>query len=495
MKRRVVIIGAGIGGLAAAIHLARKKYKVIVLEKNSSAGGRCDQIIKNGHKFDIGPTFLLFPEIYRKMFEAFGEDIKDHLELVRVDPAQQICFEDNITLLCTANKSRMRTQLESFEQGSYEGFIKFMSKAKIQYELSLMKIIQKDFQHFFDYFNISNLHYLLKTNVFEIHSNFMGRFFTDTRLKAAFTFQDSYLGLSPFTSPAIYSLIAYSEFIHGVWFPKGGMHKVVKALVNIAEKNNVEIKYNSPVVEIITSNKQATGVRTKKKRFPANVVVANSDLPHAYQYLLPKSNYGEKLKQKKYSCSTITFFWGLKRPYPKLLTHNLFLADSYKESYDDVINKHTLPSKPHFYVHTPSRIDPSMAPKGADTIIIHVPVGHITPSSLNKWKSLSEKARKFVIARLEKFGLDDIAKQIKFEITTTPLDWQQRYNLTHGSTLGLHHNITQMGYLRPHRQHQIFKNLYFVGSNTHPGSGVPTVLLSAFFTSRQIFEQEKLKKI
>lgn len=317
----------------------------------------------------------------------------------------------------------------------------------------------------------------------------MSKYFTDPRLKAAFSFQDTYIGLSPFNSPAIYSLLSYSEFTSGVWLPQGGMYQVIKALLTIASKYPISIKLNTPVGKINTDRNRATSVVNGKGQiFKADLIIANADLPYVYNNHLPPDRITKSLKHKRYSCSIVTFFWALDKKYPRLKAHNLFLADTYKESYHRVINKHSLPEKPHFYIHAPARIDPAMAPPDQDTISVMIPVGHIDPKSLQDWEEIKQQAKKYVLGRLKQFGLKNLKKHIKFELEVSPLDWQKRYNLTNGSTLGLHHNLMQMGYLRPHRQHHRYKNLYFVGSNTHPGCGVPMVLLSARYTSRQILK-------
>jgi phytoene desaturase len=485
----VLIVGAGIGGLSTAIHLARNNYQVTVIEKNAFVGGRCGQIVKDGHYFDIGPTFLVFPEIYKQMFASFGEKLSDYLELLRVDPAQQICFDDNTKLFCTSNRKFLASQLEEFEPGSSQGFSRFMKAAQVFHRLSVEKIISQDFQNFSDYFNVSNLLPLLKSGALENHHLFIKRFFKNPKLQAAFSFHDTYIGLNPYTSPAVFSMFPYSEFTHGVWLPRGGMKQVTEALVTIAKKNGVVFKLNCPVHHLVTDQSKVIKVVTSAGcELTADVIVANADLPYVYSNLLPSSNYSQRLKSNKYACSTITFFWGLKNVYPQLSTHNLFLAQNFKNSYDQVVNQHLVPQSPHFYVHAPTRTDINMAPIGQDTITVIVPVGHMTDSSSLSWSQETEKIRKFVIRRLEKFGLKNITQNIKFEKIISPPQWQDQFNLSKGTTLGLHHNLSQMGYLRPHRQHSRFKNLYFVGSNTHPGSGVPTVMLSALFTASQIFK-------
>lgn len=488
-RKTAIIIGAGVGGLSTAILLARSGYQITVLEKNKYLGGRCGQIEKSGHFFDTGPTFLIFPDLYRQMFHAFGEKLDDHLKLLHVDPSQRIYFDDNSTLDCTQNLELMKDQLDVLEDGSYLRFLAFLERTKRYHEIVLSRIISQDFPTISSYINLKNITELAAANSLANHQRWIKQFFRDLRLQAAFSFQDTYIGLDPHTSPAIFSMFAYEEFKNGVFLPKGGMHEVVKALVKIARKNGVNIKAECPVERIEVRGKSVSAVVTKTgEKYTPHIVVANADLPYVYRELLPKNSLAKKLEKKRYACSTITFLWGLKKKYSQLSTHNLFLAKSYQKSYRQVVSGHGIPDEPHFYVHAPSRTDRKMAPKNQDTLTAIMPIGHLNPKKEEKWDEIVGQARKFILTRLANLGLADVAENIKFEICFNPKNWQSQYNLTHGTTLGLHHNISQMGYLRPKRKSPLFKNLYFTGSNTHPGSGVPTVMLSSLFTHRQILK-------
>jgi phytoene desaturase len=317
----------------------------------------------------------------------------------------------------------------------------------------------------------------------------MAAYFDEPRLKSAFTFQDVYMGLSPFEAPATFSMMPYTEMAHGVWYPKGGLYRVVEALMEIAQQAGVEFAFNTAVKQIELNCKRAKGVILEDgQRLEADAVLANADLPYVYQSLLPSDEQAEQLARKRYSCSVISFFWGVDRPYEALGPHTLFLADDYGANFDAIIRDLTIPTNPSLYIHAPARLDPAMAPAGEDTLIAVVPVGHMNERQDQDWKALIEQARQAVFHRLELLGITDLEAHIKFETCFTPLSWRKRYNLVRGSTHGLCHNLMQLGYLRPGNRHPRYHNLYFVGASTHPGTGMPTALVSARLAARRIVE-------
>jgi phytoene desaturase len=307
----------------------------------------------------------------------------------------------------------------------------------------------------------------------------MSAYFDSPKLKAAFTFQDVYMGLSPFEAPATFSMMPYTELAHGVWYPKGGMYQIVKALVHLAQEAGVEFFYNAPVEEITISGKQATGVRLKNGEVhKAEAVLANADLPYVYQKLLPSNGRAEKLNRSRYSCSVISFFWGVDKTYAQLPPHALFLADDYRQNFEAINQDLGLAADSSLYVHAPARLDPKMAPPGQDTLIGIVPVGHISGNGDQDWAAMRDQARQQIFHRLQDLGITDLADHIKFEINFTPLSWRKRYNLVKGSTHGLCHNLTQLGIFRPDFQPTEYQQLYFVGASTRPGTGLPTAMIS-----------------
>jgi phytoene desaturase len=336
---------------------------------------------------------------------------------------------------------------------------------------------------------VRNLLLLFRLRILTRHYENIGNYFDDAHLKAAFTFQDMYLGDSPYEVPAVFSLLQYTELAHGVWFPTGGMYRVIEALRGIAEKWGVRFMVNAPVHQIDVTGRKATGVTLADGRpLAADIVVANADLPYVYRCLLPEDGMAGRLARKRFSCSTLMFYWGISRPYPQLQPHNLFLAGDFCAGLNRILHDLDLPDEPSFYLHAPARIDPAAAPEGQDTLMVAVPVGHIDDAAPQHWPTIQARARQSVLQRLAQVGIADLDEHIKFEVCYTPRDWQGRLNLTKGSSHGLRHRLSQMAYLRPHNRHRRYRNLYFVGSGTHPGTGLPTVLVSARLTSERILQ-------
>ena len=308
------------------------------------------------------------------------------------------------------------------------------------------------------------------------------------------------MGLSPFEAPATFSMMPYTELAHGVWYPKGGMYSIVEALMELARRAGVEFEFDAPVERIQMDGNQARGVvLTDGRHLTADAVLANADLPYVYNNLLPQDGESKSLERKRFSCSVISFFWGVDKPYEQLNPHTLFLAEDYRENFDTIIHDLTLPANPCLYIHAPSRLDPSMAPEGQDTLIAIVPVGHMSENGEQAkhaakrpggqdWAAIRDRARQQVFRRLKTLGITDLEEHIKFEVNYTPLSWRKRYNLMKGSTHGLCHNLTQLGYFRPRNKHARYQNLYFVGASTHPGTGVPTAMVSGRLAAQRIMD-------
>jgi phytoene desaturase len=490
-KPTAIVIGAGIGGIATAARLAKNGYQVTVLEKESTPGGRCNQILQDGHRFDIGPTLFLMPEVWEETFASLGEKMSDHLELTRIDPTYKVYFDDGLQLQLTSNIGNMQTQLEKVEKTAFTGFLDYIAEGSKHYKVSLEKFVGRNFYNIFQYFSLGNLPLIFQLKALKKHYANTGRFFKDERLKAAFTFQNMYLGLSPYDAPATYSLLQYTELAEGIWYPKGGMYAGIQALVRIAEKLGVKFIYNAPGKKLMVEGSRVKGVELEDGReFFADIFIGNADLPYIYKELLPPSAEAKKLDEKLYTCSTIMFYWGVDKKYAQFAHHNVFLGGDYKASFDQIFQNHTLPEVPSFYVHAPAHTDPDAAPDGQETLYVLVPVGHLDPHSKQDWDALVHRARETVFARLaSEMGADDLREHIKFEIVYQPKVWQERFNLEKGAAFGLSHNFWQVGYLRPQNRHKQYKNLYFAGASTHPGTGLPIVLLSARLTTERILKE------
>lgn len=492
MKPTALVIGAGIGGIATAARLAKNGYDVTVLEKEATPGGRCNQIVRDGHRFDIGPTLFLMPEVWEETFASIGEKMSDHLDLRRIDPTYKVHFDDGLRLELTSDIGKMQTQLEAVDKTAFTGFLGYIAEGSKHYKISLDKFVGRNFFNIFEYFSLKNLPLIFNLKALQKHYTNTSRFFKDERLKAAFTFQNMYLGLSPYDAPATYSLLQYTELAEGVWYPMGGMYAGIQALTKVAEKLGVKFVFNSPVKKInVGKSKVESVIAADGKTYTADIFVGNADLPYIYKELLPDVKEAKKLDEKLYTCSTIMFYWGVDKQYKQIAHHNVFLGGDYKASFDQIFEDHTLPEIPSFYVHAPARTDPAAAPEGQETLYVLVPVGHLSERSKQDWDALVNRARATVFARLEKeMGITDLKEHIKFEIVYQPKVWKERFNLEKGAAFGLSHNFWQVGYLRPHNRHAQYKNMYFAGASTHPGTGLPIVLLSARLTSERILKEQ-----
>ena len=492
--RKAVVIGAGIGGIATAIYLARNGYSVKVFEKNSGAGGRCGQINHEGHRFDLGATMLLMPGVYRDVFRDLDLDLDEALEVKELDQLYRLCFDDGSHISFTTDMSEMETQHEQLEKGSYLMAQKYIEDGYEFYRIARKKLIGRNFYNFFEFATLKNAAMLIRLKTYLTHQKYAGRFFRHPHLQMAYTFQNIYVGQSPFDAPAFFAMIPAIELKEGSFFPRGGIYNVVKTLLDKAASLGVEFHYESEVQSVLVSRNRADGIRLATgKRIEADLVVANADLPYVYRELLPDRRRAARFDRMNYSCSAMVFHWGVDKVFPQLAHHNVFLSDTFRTGLKIIFKEKAADPSPSFYVHAPARIDPSAAPPEHDTLSVIVGIGHVDRKKEQDWNYFRKISRDAVLERLRKEGLTDIEKHIKFEICYTPRTWENAFNVVNGSVFGsLSHSIFQMGWFRPHNRHGKYRNLYFVGGSTHPGNGIPLVLLSAKLTTERILKEQKV---
>lgn len=490
-EKTAVIIGAGIGGITTSIYLARQGYRVTVYEKNASPGGRCGQILRDGHRFDLGATIYLMPEIYRKVFESLNIPRDKFFQSTPLSTLYQIFFEDGMKIDFTPDEARLKEQLESIEKGSFRKSQQLISEGYRFFILAMDNLLGKNYYRLSEFITLKNADLLIRLKTYLRHTYYVKRFFKHENLQRAFTFQNIYVGQNPYRAPALFSMLAAAELTEGSLFPVGGMFSITKMLLTLAEEAGVRFVYNEPVIRILTEKNRATGVVLQNgSTIKSGIIVANADLPYVYKELLPDRNASQRLEKKTYSCSAIVLHWGLSKTYPQLSHHNVFLSGAYRENMNKIFKNNSLSDNPSFYVHAPVRSDVSAAPEGQDSISIIIPSGNYMEDEQN-WTTLKNVARNAVIKRLKQLGLSDIEENIKFEICYLPQTWKAAFNISRGATFGsLGHNIFQMGYFRPHNRHDKYRNLYFAGGSTHPGNGIPLVLLSALLTSERIFKEQ-----
>ncbi len=490
-KKSVVIVGAGVAGMATAITLAKNGFDVTIFEKNAQSGGRCGQILHDGHRFDLGATILLMPSIYRTVFKSLGLNFDECFDLKDLSTIYKLYFGNGEHLIISRDDAVMKPQLEAMESGSFIRYKAYIQMGYAFFRDSYKNLLSRNFYNLFQFATPGNVIMLVRLKTYLKHSTFIRKFFKNTNLQQAFTFQNIYVGQSPLKAPALFSMLPAAEMIEGAFFPVGGMHQIALKLESVAKEVGVKFVFNMTVGKIETDgNRAKTLVCSDGTTIKCDLIVVNADLPYAYGNLLPDNKISARLDRKTYSCSAIVFHWGLSKAYPQFEHHSIFLSKNYSESLDAIFGHHSLSENPSFYIHAPVHTDPTAAPEAEDSISVIIPVGHLDKKNPRDWEAVKKMARAEVLKRLAFDGFSDLEDHIKFEICYTPVAWNSIYNVSHGSVFGsIGHNIMQMGYFRPHNRHDRYHNLYFVGDSTHPGNGVPLVLLSAKLTSERILKE------
>lgn len=421
---------------------------------------------------------------------------------MKCEPNYNLWFSDGESFELSTDVSRMKEEVEKWEgKDGFERYLGFLQEAHRHYELSVTHVLKKNFTSLFSMTRPSFLRHLLELHPFESIYSRASKYFWTERLRRVFTFGSMYMGMSPFDAPGTYSLLQYTELAEGIWYPKGGFHSVIAAFVRVGERYGITYRLSTPVasIQLSLNGRRATGVTLPTgESISADIVIINADLVYAYNNLLPPSSKATSLQKRPASCSSISFYWAMNRQIPELTTHNIFLADDYRESFDDIFKKQLIPTQPSFYVNVPSRIDPAAAPEGKDSIVVLVPVGHlldkkeglgIKVDNKQDWNAMVMKARKTVFSTIEaRTGARDLQGALVKEIVNTPQSWKDVFNLDKGAILGLSHSFFNVLSFRPSTRHASIDRLHFVGASTHPGTGVPICLAGSKVTSEQVLD-------
>jgi phytoene desaturase len=483
--RRAVIVGAGPGGLAASILLAKSGVDVIIVEKRSTPGGRTSAIEQDGFRFDIGPTFFLYPRVLREIFAAAGYDLDREVPMKRLDPQYRLVFGAGGELLATPDPVRMEQQIASISPDDALRFHKFLSHNRNKLE-RFMPFLQQPFESWRDLLKPEMMKLLPLLAPWKSLDDDLQMHFKDERIRLGFSFQSKYLGMSPFRCPSLFSILSFLEYEHGVFHPIGGCSAVTEAMARIATELGVEIACDEPVEQVVTEQGKAVAVRTAKRTLKADSVVVNADFAGAMQKLVPDSARRRwtdtKLASKKYSCSTFMLYLGIDGRYDDVSHHTIFLANDYRQNLRDIEDRHQLSANPSFYVQNACVTDPTLAPDGQSTLYVLLPVTHDTGSI--DWAAEAPRYRKLAIQQMERIGITGLEGRIRSEKVVTPMDWGSEFNLYRGATFSMAHSLDQMLHLRPHNRFEDIGQMYLVGGGTHPGSGLPVIFESARITSR-----------
>ncbi len=478
----VVIVGAGLGGLSAALRLAGAGRKVTVVERESVPGGRNGLLQRDGYSFDTGPSVLTMPSLIQDALACVGEDMKDWLELVPVDPLYRAFYHDGTQLDVHADTKRMQeeiaTKISPSEAIGYGKYVDFVTKL---YKYEMNDFIDRNIDSPLNLLT-PNLAKLVGLGAFRHLAPKVNQFLKDERTQKVYSFQAMYAGVSPQQALALYAVIAYMDSVNGVFFPKGGMHAVPRALAAAAQKHGVTFKYNTTVTSVEHSNGRATAVLTEDgQRITGDTFILNPDLPVAYRDLLGSTP--RRVKTLKYSPSCVTLLVGTKKKYDHLTHHNIHFGKSWEGVFDELITKKTLMTDPSLLVTIPTYDDPSLAPEGHSSYYILFPTPNLDADI--DWKVEGPRYRNEMLRVMEARGYEGFADSIEVEQLTTPLDWQEQ-GMERGAPFASAHTFFQTGPFRPRNMAVGFENVVFAGSGTQPGVGVPMVLISGRLAAERI---------
>ena len=485
MSRTVNIIGAGPGGLACAMLLARAGVRVRLLERLAVPGGRTSTITTpEGFKFDLGPTFFLYPRVLEDIFAACGRDLRQEVEMVRLDPQYRLIFGAGGELLATPDIARMEAEVARLSPADRGAFTRFMESTREKFS-RFAPFLEQPFQSWRDLANPDLLKLMPLLKPWRSLDAELGSFFSDERIRLAFTFQSKYLGMSPFRCPSLFSILSFLEYEHGVFHPIGGCGAVSAAMARIAAEMGVEVRYEEPVESLEFAGRRITAVRTTHGRYEADATVVNADFARSMTRLVPdhlRRRWSDKrIASRRFSCSTFMLYLGIDGRYDDIAHHNIYLSADYRQNLADIEHRRVLSADPSMYVQNASVTDPTLAPAGMSTLYLLIPVTHRHPNV--DWRREAPRYREVALDQLERIGIRGVRERIRYEKMLTPDDWQDGYEIYRGATFNLSHDLGQMLHLRPHNRFDDVERMYLVGGGTHPGSGLPVIYSSARITT------------
>jgi len=491
MSKKVIIIGAGIGGLSTALRLLNNGYEVEIYEKDETIGGRVNIIETETFRFDLSASILMMPDLYKEIFSYVNKDYRDYLEFTQLDPIYRLFSADTTVLDFNNNISSLTINLEEISKEDSLGYFKFISDVYEKYLIANEYFLQRSQDDSKDFFNLETFKKALKINTFSTSYDYISKYIRNEKLREFLAFQSMYVGISPFNGPNIYTLIPVVSQLYGLWHLKGGMYSFIKALTKVIDELGGTITTGVTVEEILFLKGKAIGVKTSKGIEKGDIIVCNADFPYAMKNLVKDEYYKDKYTDKKisemkYTCSTFIIYLGLREKYPELAVHNIYLGENFKENIESAFTG-KLPKNPSFYIYCPSRIDRSMVKNEGDCVNIMLRVPNLFFKEIIWNKNTINLLTNTVMKELKNIkGLEDIEENIEYINYLTPLDMECKFNAYGGTAFGLSPTLTQTNYFRPHFKSSKADNLFFVGSSVHPGPGISLVLNSSRLVTEEI---------
>ena len=481
----VIVIGSGFSGLAAACCLADKNYNVKILEKNDSPGGRARKFEAEGFTFDMGPSWYWMPEVFENFFNRFGKKVSDYYDLVRLDPSYRIYFDKDDAMDVPANLEDLYKLFDELEPGSAVKLRKFLSEAEYKYRVGMDEFVWKPSHSILEFADLRILKSAMKLQMISSISKQVRGLFKNPKLIKLLEFPVLFLGATPQKTPALYSLMNYADLSLGTWYPMGGMHQIIAAMVKLAESLGVEILCSQNVKKINVQNGKANKVITETDSFECDFVVGSADYRHVEQELLdaPYRRYNEQYWDKRAMApSSLLFYLGIDKKIDTIKHHNLFFDKDFDQHAIDIYEEARWPRDPLFYVCCPSRTDSSVAPDGKENLFLLMPIA----PDLKDSEEEREKYFNMMIQRLEELSGEEIASHIIYKRSYGINNFKSDYNAFKGNAYGLANTLSQTAFLKPKMKSSKVSNLYYTGQLTTPGPGVPPSLISGQVVAEQI---------
>ncbi len=480
MKPHAIVIGSGFGGLAAAIRLGKRGYRVTVLEHLDAPGGRAYVFRQDGFTFDAGPTIITAPFLLRDLWRLCDRRFEDDVDLRAVDPFYRIRFDDGEILDVSADEAAMQRQIERFAPGEFAGYQAFLSASEAIYAVAFERLAHVPFDSLRSMWRL--LPDLIRLRSYRSVYGLAASFVKHPKLRFALSFHPLFVGGNPFTTTSIYGLIAFLERRWGVHFAVGGTGQIVAGLVKLIQGQGGSIRYGAPVEKILLEQRRATGVRLRGgEELQSHIVVSNADSVTLYRDLIPAGAVRRwkvpKLNRAHLSMSLFVWYFGTSRQYSDVPHHTILVGSRYKELLRDIFERRILADDFSLYLHRPTATDPSLAPAGCDAFYVLSPVPHL--ASDVDWTAKAEEYRRAIARQLALTLLPELESRIVTSRLMTPLDFRDRLSSAQGAAFGLAPSLLQSAWFRPHNRSEDIENLFLVGAGTHPGAGVPGVLSSA----------------
>jgi phytoene desaturase len=476
-SKSAIIIGSGFSGLSAATHLASKGWQVTVLEKHSIPGGRARQFVAQGFTFDMGPSWYWMPDVFERYFNCFGKKVSDFYELIRLDPSYTVFFK-NEKIDLPAGTAAMIALFENIETGAGKKLEHFLAEGAYKYKVGVQKLVYKPGQSILEFVDVDVIKGIFKLDIFTNMQSHIEKYFKDYRLQKLMEFPVLFLGALAKNTPALYSLMNYSDIDGGTWYPAKGMHQIVTAMHEVAVQQGVQFLFNENVNKIIVSNNKVTAVQTDTQTYNADVVISSADYNHTEQQLLPASHrqYTKAYwEDRKMAPSSLLYYIGLNKKMENIQHHSLFFDTNFEQHASEIYDSKTWPKDPLFYMSVVSQTDASSAPPNCENVFILIP---IAAGLQGDTETVRNQYLHKILERLKTITGNDIADNIIYCKSYAVSDFISDYNAFKGNAYGLANTLLQTAILKPSIKNKKLSNMYYTGQLTTPGPGVPPSLIS-----------------